>query len=633
MRRHQVLYVGSLPVHTHGPGQAARRLHFLEQCGYVTTARPRLGVPVYEVPSAGPSSRTTQLRHRQVLQRQGSICGCRSELAKAEWNTNNGNHLGESGRLNGPTLPSQRRAPRRPMPRACHGNTETYVSANTHKCRQAVAILHDTLTKHEAIYSAVPTQIDGALFCRTLRAQLDSVLGSALEEPVTLERAADASGYSAEHLRRLIREGQVPTYRQVGERKHLVLLSEVPVRRRGARSARAEATSSPMPPVRSDSVWTGPAATASGERPTRSEMPPTLALLSSPEYNPNADARSALARAWRESLMSTTNTAPFEITVQVRREWQVNDKGCWSASFTAHGMTVRIQQRKAGANFERVFGNPECWGSLQTVDREEAEKRGRAFLCALIAAQAESHEPEKSTKYASVTSPSPTLGGLTLGQLWHLYSESAAFAKNKEHTKEGDRSRVRALLAGFGEAQVISRLDGERVTQYLLDRADGGIAYERPSTTAAGGTKTHQAKRVGKRSQEADVRLLKTMVNWALNTHGPDGRYMLEVNPMRGFKAPRETSPERPVATHERYVATMQALHELAQEATDAKTRHLWIGIRLALMLVAFSGRRISAVLKMRWSDVNVSDGKFMASALRFRRENDRRPRSVTSRS
>lgn len=323
--------------------------------------------------------------------------------------------------------------------------------------------------------------------------------------------------------------------------------------------------------------------------------------------------------------MSTTNTTPLEITVQVRREWRLSEKGCWSASFTASGVTVRIQQRKPGATFERVYGTPESWGSLQTTDKEEAEERGKAFLRALVQAKAEAKMPETVFAPSQAAPLVPDTGGLTLGKLWRLYSESAQFAKNKEHTKEGDRSRIRALLAGLGEGQLVARLDSERVTQYLLDRAQGNIAYERPAATAAGGVKTQKAKPVGKRSQQADVRLLTTMINWALNTCGPDGRYLLDVKPMRGFKAPRETCPERPVATHERYEATMQALYELAGDATDPKTRRLWLSIRFALMLVTFTGRRVGAVLKMRWSDVKVSDGKFMEHALRFRRENDKK--------
>jgi integrase len=323
--------------------------------------------------------------------------------------------------------------------------------------------------------------------------------------------------------------------------------------------------------------------------------------------------------------MSTTNPTPFEIPVQVRRPWQMNEKGCWSASFSAYGKIVRILQRKPGATFERVHGKPESWSSLQTTDRDEAEERGKAFLRGLVQTQPDFPSPVTHTTLAMGAPPVPNPGGLTLGELWRLYSGSAKFVRNKPHTKEGDRSRIRALFAGLDERQLVAHLDAERLTQYLLDREQGKIVYERPAATAAGGVTTHRAKPVGKRSQQADVRLLTTMINWALDTRGPDGRFLLDAKPIRGFKSPRETSPERPVASHERYEATMRALTELAEEARDEEVRHLWRSLRFALMLVVFTGRRVSAVLKMRWSDVDVSDSKFMEHALRFRRENDKK--------
>jgi hypothetical protein len=151
--------------------------------------------------------------------------------------------------------------------------------ANSFATIQAVNVMRDALIRYESTFAPLSAQIDGALFCRALLAQIDGVLGSALEQPVTLEKAAKLSGYSSEHLRRLIREGQLATYRAEGERKHRVLPSEVPKRHRGARSN----TPAAEPHASKDVVPRTPAA-------------PALALPRFGTYDPIADARSVLAR-------------------------------------------------------------------------------------------------------------------------------------------------------------------------------------------------------------------------------------------------------------------------------------------------------------------------------------------------
>lgn len=160
--------------------------------------------------------------------------------------------------------------------------------ANSLAYQQAVKVVRDKLKKYEEVFTAVPAQIDGARFCRDLLSHIDSLLDGALETPVPLQQAAENSGYSVDHLRRLIHDGLLPTYRE--GRKHLVLLSEVPTRMRGARSAQRSVVS----------------ATAPRELAALTESVPTpapmveeqsgLAPLATPAYDPVADARSVLAR-------------------------------------------------------------------------------------------------------------------------------------------------------------------------------------------------------------------------------------------------------------------------------------------------------------------------------------------------
>lgn len=160
-----------------------------------------------------------------------------------------------------------------------HFSYEGFMIANSFATWQAVNVVRDALIRYESTFAPLSAQIDGALFCRALLAQIDEVLGSALEQPVTLEKAARLSGYSSEHLRRLIREGQLATYRAEGERKHRVLPSEVPKRHRGARSNTPAAE---------------PA--ASGDADSHPSAPRALALPRFGTYDPIADARSVLAR-------------------------------------------------------------------------------------------------------------------------------------------------------------------------------------------------------------------------------------------------------------------------------------------------------------------------------------------------
>lgn len=51
--------------------------------------------------------------------------------------------------------------------------------------------------------------VDGAVLCDELLAELDRLTDSAASEALSLTRAAAESGYSADHLGRLVREGKL----------------------------------------------------------------------------------------------------------------------------------------------------------------------------------------------------------------------------------------------------------------------------------------------------------------------------------------------------------------------------------------------------------------------------------------
>jgi hypothetical protein len=63
------------------------------------------------------------------------------------------------------------------------------------------------------------------------------------------------------------------------------------------------------------------------------------------------------------------------------------------------------------------------------------------------------------------------------------------------------------------------------------------------------------------------------MIRWACTVRQPDGTWLLAENPLRGLSLPKETSPKRPVATHDRFLAVLGAIHTLAAEAKTKRAR------------------------------------------------------------
>lgn len=99
-------------------------------------------------------------------------------------------------------------------------------------------------------------------------------------------------------------------------------------------------------------------------------------------------------------------------------------------------------------------------------------------------------------------------------------------------------------------------------------------------------------------------------MNWAVAWQMPDGKYLIESNPVRGFPIPSEKNPRRPVATLDR----VKAIMEVADQVTmSVKVDGEWVETRSYLKevftLAVETGRRISAICQLRWSHVDLEGG------------------------
>ncbi len=74
------------------------------------------------------------------------------------------------------------------------------------KAAEFTAKWHGRLT----ILEQLDAQVDGAALCREVLQDFNGVLASETEDLLTLRQAAAVSGYSEDHLGRLVRDGAIP---------------------------------------------------------------------------------------------------------------------------------------------------------------------------------------------------------------------------------------------------------------------------------------------------------------------------------------------------------------------------------------------------------------------------------------
>ena len=126
--------------------------------------------------------------------------------------------------------------------------------------------------------------------------------------------------------------------------------------------------------------------------------------------------------------------------------------------------------------------------------------------------------------------------------------------------------------------------------EYVRLRRDGTISG-RPVRTSA---------------VERELTMLKGALNWARRTY-EHGKPLLQSNPLEAYRIPSERDPKRPVVTD----ASLDALLAVAEGVHPM--------LRTLIVLASGTGRRLSAILNLRWEDVD-----FEAGSIRWRAEHDK---------
>ena len=179
---------------------------------------------------------------------------------------------------------------------------------------------------------------------------------------------------------------------------------------------------------------------------------------------------------------------------------------------------------------------------------------------------------------------------LTLRTLFDIYGGEVT--PDKAPTTQGhDKAAAKLFVRCFGpdrRAKDLSRREWER---FIRERSSGRLTGDS----------------AGPRTVARDLKWLLAVLNWATMAGNGRGGVLLERNPLKGLKIPREESPNRPIMSQERYKVML-----------DVGDRVDW-RFNVALILVHETGHRIGAVRQLRWSDVDMERG-----IIHWRKSNDK---------
>jgi integrase len=93
------------------------------------------------------------------------------------------------------------------------------------------------------------------------------------------------------------------------------------------------------------------------------------------------------------------------------------------------------------------------------------------------------------------------------------------------------------------------------------------------------------------------------MLQWATTVRLPIGQFLLDRNPLAGIRRIREKNKKQPVATWERYQATIGAMQQLRAESESDDERLRWVRMEFALFLAEATGKRLGSIRQLRWED------------------------------
>lgn len=194
-------------------------------------------------------------------------------------------------------------------------------------------------------------------------------------------------------------------------------------------------------------------------------------------------------------------------------------------------------------------------------------------------------------------------GRITLARLFTRYQQHRTPRKSAGQQLE-DTRRIEVWTRVLGAGKDPHRITLGEWEAFIDARRSGAI------DSRAAPVPEDTRRPVRTRAVEADLKWLRWVLNWGTRWQDRNGHYLLRENVVRGFPIPTEKNPRRPVATQDRYEAVRAVSNQVMMDVRwNGRRRAMRSHLSELLDIANGTGRRISAVLQLRYQDLRLDHG------------------------
>ena len=272
----------------------------------------------------------------------------------------------------------------------------------------------------------------------------------------------------------------------------------------------------------------------------------------------------------------------------------------WVFKTGPHGSRVTVEERKPGGPVRlKSFDSRSLAYRTRSLKFAVRDTKGRLIPGAVERAKCAASDLSNRLIHGQAVTRATTVG-----ELIKRFRLDELPSMEKRYRKAVERELT--LLETF----LGSRFEVEK----LSPREWGALPRQRSSgeidATGSRVASTKERRGVGARTVAISLKTLRQVCRWGSTCRRADGSFLVSHDPTRGLNAPTEKNPTRPLIDDTEYEALIEA----------ADSVHPYV--RSLLIIAGETGRRIGAIVTLRYSDWLPKDGAH--GALRWRADSDK---------